>query len=80
MPGDRRVTPVGRLLRRTHIDELPQLINVLQGKISLIGPRPSALDNLLELEKVLPRYRRRLDVRPGLYGRLCRCCNLRTPT
>ena len=68
VPGDRRVTPVGRLLRCTHIDELPQLINVLQGKMSLIGPRPERPEIVLELEKVLPRYRRRLDVRPGLTG------------
>jgi lipopolysaccharide/colanic/teichoic acid biosynthesis glycosyltransferase len=68
VPGDRRVTPVGRLLRCTHIDELPQLINVLQGKMSLIGPRPERPEIVIELEKVLPRYRRRLDVRPGLTG------------
>ena len=66
VPGDRRVTPVGRLLRCTHIDELPQLINVFQGKMSLIGPRPERPEIVIELEKVLPRHRRRLDVRPGL--------------
>ena len=42
VPGDLRVTPIGRLLRCTHVDELPQLIQVLQGKMSLIGPRPDA--------------------------------------
>jgi lipopolysaccharide/colanic/teichoic acid biosynthesis glycosyltransferase len=68
VPGDPRVTPVGRLLRWTHIDELPQLVNVLQGKMSLIGPRPERPEIVSELEKALPGYRRRLDVRPGLTG------------
>jgi lipopolysaccharide/colanic/teichoic acid biosynthesis glycosyltransferase len=68
VPGDRRVTPIGRLLRCTHIDELPQLINVLQGNMSLIGPRPERPEIVCELEKALPQYRRRLDVRPGLTG------------
>jgi lipopolysaccharide/colanic/teichoic acid biosynthesis glycosyltransferase len=67
-PGDPRVTPVGRLLRCTHIDELPQLINVLQGKMSLIGPRPERPEIVRELEKVFPTYRRRLHVRPGVTG------------
>lgn len=68
VPGDRRVTPVGRMLRSTHIDELPQLINILQGDMSLIGPRPERPEIASELGKALPRYRRRLDVRPGLTG------------
>ncbi len=70
VPGDRRVTPIGRLLRCTHVDELPQLIQVLQGKMSLIGPRPDRPEIVRELERALPRYRRRLHVRPGLTG-LC---------
>ena len=68
LPGDPRVTPVGRLLRWTHIDELPQLLNVLQGTMSLVGPRPERPEIVAELEKALPGYRLRLDVRPGLTG------------
>ncbi len=68
VPGDPRVTPIGWLLRLTHIDELPQLVNVLQGTMSLIGPRPERPEIVAELEKALPGYRRRLDVRPGLTG------------
>ena len=68
VPGDPRVTPVGRLLRWCHIDELPQLVNVLQGKMSLVGPRPERPEIVPGLEKALPGYRRRLDLRPGLTG------------
>jgi lipopolysaccharide/colanic/teichoic acid biosynthesis glycosyltransferase len=66
--GDPRVTPLGRLLRATHIDELPQLWNILIGDMSLIGPRPERPEFLPKLEQVLPRYRERLAVRPGLTG------------
>src|SRR5688572_1549483 len=66
--GDARVTPVGRFLRRTHIDELPQLWNVLRGDMSLIGPRPERPEFIPSLEQALPRYRERLLVRPGLSG------------
>jgi lipopolysaccharide/colanic/teichoic acid biosynthesis glycosyltransferase len=64
--GDARVTAVGRFLRRTSIDELPQLVNVLLGDMSLIGPRP-----LLPCDvRKFPRYRRarRFDMRPGMTG------------
>ncbi len=67
-PGDSRITPVGRLLRKTHIDELPQLWNVLRGDMSLIGPRPERPEFVPQLEKALPLYRARLLVRPGLTG------------
>jgi lipopolysaccharide/colanic/teichoic acid biosynthesis glycosyltransferase len=67
-PGDSRVTPVGRFLRRTHIDELPQLWNVLRGDMSLVGPRPERPEFVPQLEEALPRYRERLSVRPGLSG------------
>jgi lipopolysaccharide/colanic/teichoic acid biosynthesis glycosyltransferase len=68
VPGDSRVTLVGKLLRRTHIDELPQLWNVLRGDMSLIGPRPERPEFLPELESAIPFYRDRLLVRPGLSG------------
>jgi lipopolysaccharide/colanic/teichoic acid biosynthesis glycosyltransferase len=66
--GDPRVTPVGRFLRRTHLDELPQLWNVLRGDMSLVGPRPERPEFLPDLEKALPHYRDRLLVRPGMTG------------
>jgi lipopolysaccharide/colanic/teichoic acid biosynthesis glycosyltransferase len=67
-PGDSRITPVGRFLRRTHIDELPQLWNVLRGQMSLVGPRPERPEFAPELERSLPCYRDRLLVRPGITG------------
>jgi lipopolysaccharide/colanic/teichoic acid biosynthesis glycosyltransferase len=66
--GDPRVTPVGRFLRRTHLDELPQLWNVLCGHMSLIGPRPERPEFLPVLEQALAGYRERLRVRPGVTG------------
>jgi lipopolysaccharide/colanic/teichoic acid biosynthesis glycosyltransferase len=63
--GDRRITRVGRLLRRTSIDELPQLVNVLRGEMSLIGPRPTLR---YQVDTYTEHQRRRLDVRPGLTG------------
>jgi lipopolysaccharide/colanic/teichoic acid biosynthesis glycosyltransferase len=66
--GDPRVTPVGALLRMTHLDELPQLWNVLRGEMSLVGPRPERPAIARELAKALPDYERRLLVRPGLTG------------
>jgi lipopolysaccharide/colanic/teichoic acid biosynthesis glycosyltransferase len=66
--GDQRITPVGKWLRRLHIDELPQLWNVLRGEMSLIGPRPERPELVVSLEKALPRYRDRLLVKPGLTG------------
>jgi lipopolysaccharide/colanic/teichoic acid biosynthesis glycosyltransferase len=66
--GDPRVTPLGWFLRASHIDELPQLWNILRGDMSLVGPRPERPEFLPQLEKALPRYRRRLLVRPGLTG------------
>ena len=66
--GDCRVTAVGRLLRRSHLDELPQLWNVLRGEMSLIGPRPERPEFVPRLERSLPHYRARLHVRPGVTG------------
>jgi exopolysaccharide biosynthesis polyprenyl glycosylphosphotransferase len=65
---DPRVTRVGRLLRRLHLDELPQALNILSGEMSVIGPRPERPDFVAELERVIPFYRIRLSVRPGVTG------------
>jgi putative colanic acid biosysnthesis UDP-glucose lipid carrier transferase len=66
--GDPRVTRVGRLLRRTSFDELPQLLNVLRGDMSLVGPRPHPVELDGRFEPVLPTYERRLLARPGITG------------
>jgi lipopolysaccharide/colanic/teichoic acid biosynthesis glycosyltransferase len=66
--NDPRITVVGRVLRRTHLDELPQLWNVLRGEMSLVGPRPERPEFLPELARSIPRYRERLLVRPGVTG------------
>ncbi len=66
--GDPRVTRVGRFLRATHFDELPQLWNVLRGEMSLIGPRPERPEFVPGLEQAIPCYRVRLAVRPGITG------------
>jgi lipopolysaccharide/colanic/teichoic acid biosynthesis glycosyltransferase len=68
IPGDPRITPVGQFLRVSHLDELPQLINVLRGQMSLIGPRPERPEFVPELERAVPLYRHRLAVRPGVTG------------
>ena len=66
--NDARVTRVGRFLRKTRIDELPQFLNVLRGEMSLIGPRPERLCFVRQLEKEIPNYRDRLLVLPGITG------------
>jgi lipopolysaccharide/colanic/teichoic acid biosynthesis glycosyltransferase len=63
--GDPRITRVGRFLRRTAIDELPQLWNVVRGEMSVIGPRPTLR---YQVERYTPRQRRRLEVLPGITG------------
>jgi lipopolysaccharide/colanic/teichoic acid biosynthesis glycosyltransferase len=68
MPGDPRVTPVGSFLRRTHLDELPQLFNVLLGEMSLVGPRPERPEFIPDLERAIPVYGQRLQVKPGVTG------------
>lgn len=65
---DPRTTRVGKLLRKLRIDEVPQLINVLDGKMSLVGPRPERPFFVDQLSKEIPLYKRRLKVRPGITG------------
>ena len=66
--NDPRVTRIGRILRRLHLDEVPQFINVLVGDMSLVGPRPERPYFVNKLSRELPLYRRRLKVRPGITG------------
>jgi exopolysaccharide biosynthesis polyprenyl glycosylphosphotransferase len=66
--GDPRVTRMGRLLRRTNLDELPQLFNVLMGQMSLVGPRPHAVPHNRAFERRIARYARRHNVKPGITG------------
>ena len=65
---DPRVTRIGRFMRATHLDELPQVVNILRGDMSLIGPRPERREFVVELSKTIPFYRCRLSVKPGLTG------------
>ena len=65
LPDDPRITRSGRFLRRTSLDELPQLINVLKGEMSLVGPRPDLVEQVANYSE---RDRRRLAVRPGITG------------
>jgi lipopolysaccharide/colanic/teichoic acid biosynthesis glycosyltransferase len=67
-PGDSRVTWIGKILRATHIDELPQLFNILRGEMSLVGPRPERPEIVVGLELAIPCYRDRLQIRPGVTG------------
>jgi len=66
--GDRRITPVGRFLRKWRIDEIPQLINVLRGEMSLVGPRPERPEFVALLKQSIPFYQERLMVAPGITG------------
>ena len=65
---DKRVTRVGKILRRTSLDEVPQLINILRGEMSFVGPRPHALAHDTEFAVTIPSYTRRFQTRPGLTG------------
>lgn len=68
IPGDPRITPIGQFLRRTHIDELPQLWNVIRGDMSLIGPRPERPEFVQQLKRALPQYEGRQATLPGITG------------
>ncbi|MBO0700628.1 MAG: sugar transferase [Zavarzinella sp.] len=68
VPGDPRVTPFGRFLRAAHLDELPQLVNVLRGQMSLIGPRPERPEIAAQLAKSIEDYNARSAVLPGITG------------
>ena len=66
--GDSRITRMGAFIRKTNIDELPQLLNVIKGEMSLVGPRPHALAHDQAFEREVARYARRHNVRPGITG------------
>jgi sugar transferase (PEP-CTERM system associated) len=66
--NDPRITPVGRWLRRLRLDELPQLFNVLNGDMAIVGPRPERPEFVIELEKRIPYYRHRHCIKPGITG------------
>lgn len=67
--GDPRVTRIGRLLRKTRLDELPQLINVLKGEMSIIGPRPERPETIMDLTAAIPFFEERMHmVKPGITG------------
>lgn len=63
-----RITTLGRILRRARLDELPQVVNVLRGEMSLIGPRPDDLDHARAFLATVPGYRQRHSIRPGISG------------
>jgi lipopolysaccharide/colanic/teichoic acid biosynthesis glycosyltransferase len=66
--NDPRVTPVGKILRKTHIDEIPQLFNVLKGQMSIVGPRPERPEMVRDLRTLIIDYEKRLEVLPGITG------------
>lgn len=65
---DDRVTPIGRFLRRTHLDEVPQVVNILRGEMSLVGPRPERPELFEQFCDEIPEFHLRLRVKPGIAG------------
>ena len=65
---DSRVTTIGRFLRKTNLDEMPQFLNVLLGNMSIVGPRPHALQHSAQFWNTMPEYRKRYRVKPGITG------------
>jgi len=68
MDNDPRITRVGRILRRTALDELPEIISIWRGNMSFVGPRALDLDEQRHLEQLIPGFKQRLQIRPGLTG------------
>jgi exopolysaccharide biosynthesis polyprenyl glycosylphosphotransferase len=66
--NDPRITPVGRILRKAHIDEIPQLFNVLKGEMSIVGPRPERPEMVRDFKHLILDYEKRLQVEPGITG------------
>jgi lipopolysaccharide/colanic/teichoic acid biosynthesis glycosyltransferase len=73
-PNDPRITALGRFLRMTHLDELPQLVNVLKGEMSIVGPRPERPVFVDRFRSQIPNYLERLRVKPGITG-LAQVCH-----
>ena len=66
--NDNRVTRVGRIIRKLRIDELPQILNVLSGQMSLVGPRPERPEFVSQLDRAIPFYAERHTIKPGVTG------------
>lgn len=66
--NDPRVTPIGRILRKSHIDEIPQFLNVIKGQMSIVGPRPERPEIVRDLKTLIADYEQRLAVKPGITG------------